>query len=173
MQPVNKAERTKAFFNFLWLFILSIGIILTMVFFSVQVPTRQNEELLKQKHKAVKERKFADDFFTEMFGIAAMMDTINTSSKAELLDGDITTRINMLNARAKGDSAYDKGVFQNLVQNLYTLQNTQRQLRELSAKDQNVKDLQKENNDLTAQLEAQREKYNNLILSMGHKEPVK
>ena len=41
MEPLNRAERSNAFPNFLLLFFITIGVLLTTVFFSIEVTLQE------------------------------------------------------------------------------------------------------------------------------------
>jgi len=154
MQPINKNERRKAFWNFLVLFIISILIITTTVFFSIQVPFKQNEQLLNEKNAAEKEREFSTKFMNGTAAISAMLDTINTkASRPEFLEGEIQRSINDLNAMVDTDSGYNKTFYKNILVTLDDLKRSKKQLRDLIAKDLNVGDCQKTNEELNKTLD--------------------
>lgn len=153
MQPINKEERRKAFINFLLLFILSTGIIIAIVFFSIQVPFKQNEQLTQQISVFQKERDFSQIFFIQMSGISNMLDSINTNSlRPDLLDGDITEGIKTLNSKVNTDSVGDKNIYANVVQVLADLQSSKKQLRDRTGKDDNINELKKTIDDLSIKL---------------------
>jgi hypothetical protein len=142
MQPVNKAERTKAFWNFLLLFIVCVGIIITTVFFSVQVPFRQNEQYRSQMKALEKEREFSRQFMAQMLGITGMLDSINTKAlKPDLLDGQITGDLRNLKIMTDADSSGSKTIYNAIIQNLYDLQGAKKQLRDLTGKENNLSDM--------------------------------
>src|SRR5687767_5932672 len=62
MKPLNRAERSNAFLNFLLLFFITIGVLLTTVFFSIEVPCRHNEQLQKKVEDLKYEKKRSDAF---------------------------------------------------------------------------------------------------------------
>lgn len=163
MQPTNTTERRKAFINFLLLFLVCILIIVTTVFFSIQVPFKQNEQLRTDMSMVVKEREFSNHFMNETSNISAMLDTINTKAqKPELLDGIISESIRKLNIMVDGDSVYNKPLYKNIVLTLADLSAAKKQLREQTGKDANAGELKKQNDDLSRRLdEAQ-----NTILSL-------
>lgn len=153
MQPINKDERRKAFINFLLLFILSTGIIVAIVFFSIQVPFKQNKQLTKQIGDFQRERDFSQNFFIKMSSINNMLDSINTKSlRPDLLDGDITEAIKKLNSEVNSDSASNKNIYANVVQIMADLQSSKKQLRERTGKDDNINELKKTIDDLSAKL---------------------
>lgn len=153
MQPLNKEERRKAFVSFLLLFILTTGIIVALVFFSIQVPFKQNDLLSKQMAEVQKEREFSQNFFVLMSDINGMLDTINTkSTRPDLLDGDITESIKKLNVKANSDSTGNKNIYANVVQILADLQSSKKQLRQAVGNNDNVEELKRTINDLSTKL---------------------
>lgn len=163
MQPVNKKERRSAFINFLLLFLVCVAIIITTVFFSIQVPFKQNDQLRKDMTLVEKERDFSNNFMSEMAGISAMLDTINTKAqKPELLDGVVSENIKKLNVMVDGDSVYNKPMYKNVVLTLADLSAAKKQLRDLAGKDVNAGELQKQKEDVARQLEAAQNEILNL-----------
>lgn len=153
MQPLNKEQRSKAFFTFLLLFVLTTGIIVTVIFFSIQVPFKQNNLLANQMTEVQKEKEFSQSFFVQMSDINGMLDTINTkSSRPELLDGNITEAIKDLNSKANSDSTGNKNLYTNVVQILADLQSTKKQLRTTAGNNDNVEELKRTINDLSTKL---------------------
>lgn len=155
MQPLNKADRKKTFTNFFLLFLLCIVIITTTIFFSLQVPFKQNDRLLKEMRSYVKEREFSTDFMTQMSEIAGMLDTINTKAlKPDLLDGRITESIKKLNLKIDADSASDKTLYRSVVFVLSDIQTAKKQLRDITGKDLNADELRKQIDGLNNTLDA-------------------
>ncbi|MCW3092346.1 MAG: hypothetical protein JWP81_3415 [Ferruginibacter sp.] len=154
MQPNNTPERKKAFINFLLLFCVSAAIVILLAFSSVQVPLKQNSQLRAQTESADKEREFSQKFMGQMNEIINMLDSINTkATKPEILDGQITESISKLNLAVNADSMYNKDLYRNVVLNLADLQTARKTLRGLTASSTDINQLQKRNDDLTAQLE--------------------
>jgi hypothetical protein len=155
MEPLNKADRKKTFTNFFLLFLLCVAIITTTIFFSLQVPFKQNDRLLKEMRSYVKEREFSTDFMTQMSEIAGMLDTINTKAlKPDLLDGRITESIKKLNLKIDADSASDKTLYRSVVFVLSDIQTAKKQLREITGKDLNADELRKQVESLNNTLDA-------------------
>ena len=145
MEPINRTDRKKTFLNFLLLFIVSIAIITTTIFFSIQVPLKQNDQLLKEMRTVTKDEEFSESFMTDMSSIAGMLDTINTKAqKPELLDGQITEGVKKLNGKVEADSAFHKNMYRSMVFILSDLQTAKKQLRDLTGKDANTDELRKQ-----------------------------
>ncbi|MEO6328782.1 MAG: type VI secretion system TssO [Ginsengibacter sp.] len=166
MQPTNTSQRTKAFLNFLLLFILSIGIIITTVFFSIEVPFKQNNDLRKQINIVQRDRVFSSNFLTEMSGIIAMLDSVNNTSRPDFLDGQISENINKLSSKVNADSVYDKNLYMSIMQNLVDFQLAKKQLREVTSKADDVNDLKRQNEELRTRLDDSKAQINNLMIQL-------
>ena len=155
MQPINKNERRKAFWKFLLLFVVSIILITTTIFFSINVPFKQNEQLRMNMNKVEKEQLFSEKFTNEMLGIIAMLDSINTKAQTpELLESVITERINKLNVMVAMDSISNKILYSQIVVTLSDLKVAKNQLRQNTGSAENTSDLQKQKDDLERKLQA-------------------
>ncbi|MEO7306574.1 MAG: type VI secretion system TssO [Ferruginibacter sp.] len=155
MQPINKATRKKTFTNFFLLFLLCIAIITTTIFFSIQVPFKQNDRLIKDMRSYTKDKEFSAAFMAEMSNIAGMLDTINTkASKPDLLDGTITESIKKLNSKIDEESTTDKAFYSSMVFLLSDIQAAKKQLRDITGKDQNTDALRQQIESLNSTLDA-------------------
>jgi hypothetical protein len=83
MEPLNRAERSNAFLNFLLLFFITIGVLLTTVFFSIEVPCKNNE-LLQKKAEDLKYEKNRSDAFA-----IAMRAALNELKKFDVEGGSV------------------------------------------------------------------------------------
>jgi hypothetical protein len=139
MKPINSAERKKAFTTFLVFFIVTVLVILTAVFFGVQVPFEQNDKLKEQLAKFEKEKQFSEDFAQGLADTKKLLDSVNRAGvQPELVDGKITENLKKLNAMADNDSVSQKKFCQDLVQDFADLQMAKKQLRDASGKDANL-----------------------------------
>ena len=169
MQPKNKSERAKAFVNFLLLFVLSIAIILTMVFFSIQVPVKEADDLRGKIHNIEKERASGAEFLTRMSEIVSKLDSINNSQRPEFMDIEIKESLSNLKAKVDADSVYDKVLYGEVVKVLWTVQESKKKLREQISQNNNFNNLQKDNENLKSQLDILKDRYNNLVSSMNQR----
>lgn len=62
MQPLNRAERSNAFFRFLLLFLITVAMVVAVVFFSTQVPWKENDKL-RQTISRLKDEKTGSETF--------------------------------------------------------------------------------------------------------------
>lgn len=155
MAPHNENERNRALRNFLLFFILTIALIIAAVFFSVEVPLKQNEQLREQMALVENERIFSASFVNKMAETMNLLDSVmlnEVQGKAELIDGSITANLQKMNSMIN-DFISAKSLYQNTVLNLADLQRAKKQLREASGKDANFGNLQKDNADLRIRLQ--------------------
>ncbi len=155
MKPHNQSERNKALGSFLLFFIITVCLIVTAVFFSFQVPFKQNDQLHEQMKLVENERTFAASFTDKMTETMNLLDSVMLNEvqvKSELIDGKITENLQKMDAMIS-DSLPQKNLYKNIVLSFAQLQNAKKQLREASGKDASFGDLQKENTDLRLRLQ--------------------
>ena len=80
MKPLNREERSNAFLSFLLLFLITIGIIIGVIFFSIEVPLRQTEQLQRQMSVMKSEKELSDSF------TVVMKEAMNELNKFEVQD---------------------------------------------------------------------------------------
>jgi Type VI secretion system, TssO len=68
MKPLNQAERRNAFLGFLILLLITVGVVITAVFFGIEVPFRDNEQLRKTLFIMQQEKQLSDSFSVAMQG---------------------------------------------------------------------------------------------------------
>ena len=153
MQPVNQAERSKAFVNFLLFFIATIALILTAVFFSVQVPFKQNEKLQEQVASFENERTLAERFANKLNETLGYFESVNKPNmQPEMVNNQITQNLNAMSTMISMDSTMFKGLYQNVLTSLYDLQGAKKDLRGASTLDASVGDLEKKLNQCQAEV---------------------
>ena len=120
MQPLNKDERKKAFWTFIWLLLVCIILILTTIYFSVKIPFNQNDELIKTNEREndikVKEHKLSDNFYSKMLTITNRLDSINSSPRAELIQSQVKDDIEGLSKMvADTDTIYNRPFYNTII----------------------------------------------------------
>jgi predicted PurR-regulated permease PerM len=161
MQPVNQAERSKAFLNFLLFFIITIVFILGAVFFSVQVPFKQNAKLQEQVAAFDNEKTLAERFANKLNETIGYFESVNKQdSQPERVNNQITQNLNELGSMINADSTLFKGLYQNIINSLYDLQAAKKDLRGASSLDASVGELEKKLN----QCMAENARLQNLVL---------
>jgi hypothetical protein len=136
MKPLNQAERNNAFLGFLLLFLLTIGIVLTVVFFSIKVPFHENEQLRNKLLIMQKEKNLTDSFRV------AMDITLNEIARFDLKKESPTTtnrkvqlHIKKMDRLVKNMSNLysdeDKSIYELVMQNLADLNDAKTKIRNL------------------------------------------
>jgi len=136
MQPQNVQERKKAFSRFLILYIITTAIIIGAVYFGMQVPFQQNKKLKEQMATIEKERDFGQDFFTKLRETKSLLDSVNKPGvQAELIDGQIDSKLQQLTAMVEKDSVSAKQLYQELIKTYFEIKDDKKRIRAGGDKD--------------------------------------
>ena len=160
MKPKNSPERRKAFIRFVIFYIISTALIITAVFFGLQVPFKENKQLQSQLETVYKERDFDRKFFELMSETRKMLDTVNSAgTKTEFVEGRIDRKIQEMDAILNKDSISGKKIYSELVLIFNEAKNDKKLIRLASDKDATVKLLDEQIKQLKQNLEGWRTEY--------------
>jgi hypothetical protein len=149
MEPLNKDARRKSFTSFLTLFLITIGLVVALVFFSVQVPFKDNEKLRKEVIKFDKEKMQAERFSLTLKETMDLMEKLSVSgdiNNSGRLDAEVTKKINEMYALGGADSTVLKTLYSDVVTVMFQLQAANGRLRNASSADQDIEALRAELN---------------------------
>ena len=120
MQPTNKSERRKALLNFMLLFLVCSGIIITTVFFSTRIPLKQNNQLLEFKNSVVKRDELKSEFTDKLIIISKMIDELGNKNAAEIASSssEIENGITGLGKLIPEGNDDDKELYDHVIRNL-------------------------------------------------------
>lgn len=120
MEPTNKSERRKALLNFMLLFLVCSGIIITTVFFSTRIPLKQNSQLLEFKNATVKNAEIKSDFSDGFIVASKMVDDLGNKTPSEIKAAsmEIKNKIDELSKLIADCSPEDKVLYQHVLRNL-------------------------------------------------------
>ncbi|SHM81496.1 type VI secretion system TssO [Chitinophaga sp. CF418] len=167
MRVLNKQERTSAFLWFLLFFVITVGLFVLAVFFNFQVPSRENTALRKQLSAFRQEQAFQGDFLQKMEKVKNNLDSINLPNQnANYMDQVIAQDlVNMRNTIPK-ESVTHYGLYNNIIQNLLSIQQSKQQMRGLQNAQQTIAELKEKIADLNRELETTRNEldYNRQIM---------
>lgn len=136
MNPQNSPERRKAFSRFLILYIITTAIVVSAVYFGVQVPFQQNKKLQEQLANIEKERDFGRAFFTRLSQAKNLLDSVNKPGvQAELIDGQIDSRLQQLTAMVDKDSVSEKRLYQEIIKTYFEIKDDKKRIRAGGDKD--------------------------------------
>jgi hypothetical protein len=169
MEPLNQVERRKALTNFLIFFTITVALIIAAVLFSVEVPFKQNEQLREQMSIVEQERDFAERFVTKMKETIQLLDSVNKNEvrSPEILDNKIQTNIGVMGQMIDTDSISQKNLYSFIVNTFTELRIAKKGLRDVSGKDANVVELQKENEELRSAYKQVTDRFNILQQMMN------
>jgi peptidoglycan hydrolase CwlO-like protein len=77
MKPKNSKERRNSFLKFLALFVVTVGMIVTAVFFTYSVPKKENAQLREVTKVMETGMVFQKDFYDEMKAVKNMIDSLD------------------------------------------------------------------------------------------------
>ena len=142
MKPLNRAERNNAFLGFLLLFFITIGIVITVVLFSIKVPFSENERLRSRVLIMQHENDLSDSFRI------AMNETLNELKKFDLKD-DVPAGYKHRSVQLKIDKMgrtvnkmpdeklkEEKSIYNLVIQNLYELNDDKLKISNLEQRNQ-------------------------------------
>ncbi|NLR79786.1 MULTISPECIES: type VI secretion system TssO [Chitinophaga] len=154
MQVLNRQERNVSFIWFLLFFIITVGLFVLAVFFNYQVPARENAALRKELTAFREEQAFQATFLQKLDKVKHNLDSINLPNQnATYMDQIIAASLADMRNSIPKEAVTHFGLYDNIVQNCLSLQQTKQQLRELQNAQQNIAGLKEQVADLNRQLE--------------------
>ncbi|WP_153796705.1 type VI secretion system TssO [Foetidibacter luteolus] len=151
MTPLNSQERNRAFANFLLFFIITVAVIITVVFFSIQVPFKQNEQLRKEMASVENERLQLGVFRIKMEETMHLLDSVGRVENPILVDDKIDKQIREMAAMIN-DSMSVKNIYTGIITTLASLQSAKQQLRKGTDKDATVNEYKEQLANVRAEL---------------------
>ncbi len=133
MKPKNVKERRNSFLKFLLLFLVTVATIVTAIFFTFKVPTKENDLLKGEAKRIKKEVEFQNNFSDEMNNVKRMIDSLNKpGTNIPLQTSSINNKlVDMHKMIPTKDSTYRYDMYQNIVKTYSDLQEAKDRLRAL------------------------------------------
>lgn len=154
MQVLNKQERTSAFLWFLLFFVVTVGLFVLAVFFNFQVPARENSELHRQLATFRREQAFQADFLQKLEKVKTNLDSINMPNQnASYMDQVIAQDLAAMRSSIPKDVVSHYSLYDNIIQQCLSLQQSKQQLRGLQNAQQNIAELKEKIAELNRQLD--------------------
>lgn len=155
MQVLNKQERTTSFIWFLLFFVITVALFVVAIFFNYQVPARENASLRKELSTFRQEQAFQAEFLQKLDKVKRNLDSINLPNQnANYMDQVIAASLADMRNSIPKEAVTHYGLYDNVVQNCLSLQQTKQQLRELQNAQQNIAGLKEQVTDLNSKLES-------------------
>ncbi|ACU59802.1 type VI secretion system TssO [Chitinophaga pinensis] len=157
MRVLNKQERTAAFLWFLLFFVVSVGLFVLAIFFNYQVPAKENDDLRKQLTSFRQEQAFQGDFLQRMDKVKNNLDSINLPNQnANYMDQVVAQDLVTMRNSIPKESVTHYGLYNNIIQNLLSIQQGKQQMRGLQNAQQTIAELKEKIADLNRELETTR-----------------
>jgi hypothetical protein len=137
MKAQNSAERSKAFSNFLIFFIITIGVILTCVFFSFQVPLKESEQFRAERDTLLTQKDNREYFQQRMENTMSLLESVNSNkADAENIDANIGSSLSemrqMINDKM---SISERTLYDKIISALSSWRSLQTGIRDISKDD--------------------------------------
>ena len=134
MKPLNRAERSNAFLNFLLLFFITIGVLLTTVFFSIEVPCKNNELLQKKVEDLTNEKRRSDAFAVAMRAVLDELKKFDVEGgSVEATKQSVQMKITGMQQLIKDVPNVDTSIYALVIQSLADLNGAKSEIRNLEA----------------------------------------
>ena len=164
MQILNKKERISSFLLFLLMFVITMGILFTAVFFSFKLPWKEND-ILRAENEAIRyEFLYQKKFMQELEHVDVLIDSLdNVHEGYFFLEQSINTDLIDIKSTIPKDSLADNDMYENLILTYKKLVDAKRDLKQVEdAKDEidvlkeEIREYEAENNDLQRALDLER-----------------
>jgi cell shape-determining protein MreC len=165
MAPINQQERRKAFLNFLLFFTLTMGIIITTLLFSFQVPFKENEMLRQKMAQVENEKVVLRSFEIKLHETMDLLDSVNLSGYAYRVDNLISRNIMDMTQMSSDSSVSVKSMLNIIIDNLKNLQVAKEQIRSENA---SAAELEKRDREIE-QLKGMVKQYEAILLQQARK----
>lgn len=131
MKPLNRAERTNAFVRFLLLFMVTVALVVTVVFSSVDV-TRKESDLLRRQVKSLQDQRefsesFAKDLRETQLALEKYADPVETSAATQ---ERVNNQLNKLRGKVRQSVNNENTLFELMIVSLSELNDTKKKLRD-------------------------------------------
>ncbi len=142
MKPKNSKERRNSFLKFLLLFIVTVGFIIVTIFFTFQIPKKENSLLKEDLRSVQKERTFQEDFYLEMSRVKNMIDSLdvpgqNFSYQNSLISDNL---VDLQELIPTSDNNINYDLYKKIVTTLIELQESKKRLKGLGDAENTIQD---------------------------------
>ncbi|WP_339887643.1 type VI secretion system TssO [uncultured Flavobacterium sp.] len=161
MDILNKKERFNAFMLFLLMFLITMIVLITAIFFNYKLPIKENEVLKHENDKMNMQFSFNKEFSNKIEEINKLVDSLDAAPDSfQYIEQSINFELVQLKEIIPNDSIVDPKLYQNVILTYKTYVNTKKKLlqindskKEIDKMDKELKELADENKDLSRQLQ--------------------
>ena len=134
MKPLNQTERNKAFYRFLFFFLFTIGLIVTVVFLSIQVPLREGDKIRKEMEALQSEKAITESFSVAMKEAISELDKFDPNKESPWATKQrVDFRIDRMNQLLKSIPNSETSIYALMVRNIHDLNEAKTKLSTLQA----------------------------------------
>ncbi|WP_298503559.1 type VI secretion system TssO [uncultured Maribacter sp.] len=170
MEILNKKERVSSFLLFLLMFVVTLGLLFTAIFFSYKLPWKENEVLRAENKKIQYEFLYQKKFISELEHVDVLIDSLDKTKEGYFfLEQSINSDLITIKNDIPKDSLGNRNMYENLILTYKKLIDAKRDVKqvenakkEIDQLDEDVKEYEKQIQNLQTALElAQRLNRNN------------
>ena len=131
MKPLNRVERNKAFFRFLVFFLVTVALIVVVIFFSIRVPFRENEEMHKAMTAMQQEKALSDSFTIAMRQVVNELNKYQTNEiTTAAVRGEVERKIDRMATLLKSVPNPDNSIYTLIIEKMRDLNSAKVKLKE-------------------------------------------
>jgi hypothetical protein len=172
MKPLNQAERRSAFLKFLLFFIITIAVIVTTVFFSIQVPFAENKKMKNDIADYQNQQKFMMQFSGKLTDLQTLIDTLQTPNlQTDLIENKITLAIGDLQAFKEKTMPGNDNIYAKMIDALSKLKSANISLVNLRSQSPDIGKLQADQANLLQRISSANTYIMQLSSQVGLKPP--
>ncbi|AUC76941.1 MULTISPECIES: type VI secretion system TssO [unclassified Olleya] len=144
MKPKNNKERRNSFLKFILIFIVTVGTIVTAVFFDFQIADKENEVLKEQAMLVKEELKFQAEFANKMEVVSIMIDSLTAPGATVSFDNaEIGNKLSDLqNSIPRKDSTANYELYDKIIKTFVKLQKSQNRLIGVREVEEKIKEFE-------------------------------
>jgi len=156
MKPQNAKERRSSIWKFILLFTVTIGLIITAIFFDFnQIPLLENKVWRERSEKIEKDIEFQETFYKEMKDIRAHIDSLDIEGQnLQLINGLLTQKlVKLQTVIPKEDETFRYDMYKEIVDAFVDIQELKGELNKLDNVSSKLKQYEEQNRELANELE--------------------
>jgi len=156
MKPQNAKERRSSIWKFILLFVVTVGLIVTAIFFDFnQIPLHENQVWRERSEKIEKDIEFQETFYKEMKDIRAHVDSLDIKGQnLQLINGLLTQKLVKLQTSIpKEDETFRYDMYKEIIDAFVDIQELKGALNKLDDVGSKLKQYEEQNRELTNELE--------------------
>ena len=155
MEVLNKKERSNAFLLFLLMFSVCMGLLMIGIFFTQDLPWKENAVLRQENKQLQFEYAYQKRFVDDLEDIDHLIDSLDTAKGDFIfLDKSISSDLVQLRRDIPKDSLEDRKMYENLILTYKKLLDSKRSLKQVEAAKNDIEYLNDKIKDYEKEIES-------------------